>query len=208
MQGAFHKHRLAVEALGVDCCEVRLPQQLDDCDGLIIPGGESTTISKQIAFNGFTEPLQDFAREKAIFGTCAGLVLMAQTVTEDAVPSMGCMDITVERNAYGRQTESFSAPMSLWDDSEFHAVFIRAPQVLSHGDEVEVLAWWEDRPVLLRQGRHLASAFHPELTDDLRIHAYFLELCSTKVTGACDLVLSNTEGITVREAVLPATELA
>ena len=176
LQGAFAKHCAMIEALGRTAQLVRRPDHLEGCAGLIIPGGESTTMVRQIAFSGLEEPLKAFAKERPIFGTCAGMILMATQVAEDSVPSLGLIDIAVERNAYGRQTESFSATLTV-GDSAFHGVFIRAPQIVDYDRGVEVLATWKDRPVLVKQDRHMAASFHPELTEDTSIHAQFLELC-------------------------------
>ncbi len=168
LQGAFREHARALRAAGADVVEVRLPRQLDGLDGLVIPGGESTTITKLAALYGLDEAIRSF--ERPIFGTCAGMILLDRS-------HLGLADFEVERNAYGRQVASFEADLEVeGDDRPFRGVFIRAPRVRDVGPGVEVLAERDGEPVLLRDGRVLVAAFHPELTDDPRIHERFLEL--------------------------------
>jgi 5'-phosphate synthase pdxT subunit len=168
LQGAFREHARALCAAGADVVEVRLPRQLDGLDGLVIPGGESTTITKLAALYGLDEAIRSF--ECPIFGTCAGMILLDRS-------HLGLADFEVERNAYGRQVASFEADLEVdGDDRPFRGVFIRAPRVRDVGPGVEVLAECDGEPVLLRDGRVLVAAFHPELTDDPRIHERFLEL--------------------------------
>lgn len=168
LQGAFREHARALRAAGADVVEVRLPGQLDGLDGLVIPGGESTTITKLAALYGLDDAIRSF--ERPIFGTCAGMILLDRS-------HLGLADFEVERNAYGRQVASFEADLELeGEDSPFRGVFIRAPRVRDVGPGVEVLAERDGEPVLLRDGRVLVAAFHPELTDDRRIHERFLEL--------------------------------
>ena len=168
LQGAFREHARALRAAGADVVEVRLPGQLDGLDGLVIPGGESTTITKLAALYGLDEAIRTF--ERPIFGTCAGMILLDRS-------HLGLADLEVERNAYGRQVASFEADLEVeGDDRPFRGVFIRAPRVRDVGPGVEVLAERDGQPVLLRDGRVLVAAFHPELTDDPRIHERFLEL--------------------------------
>jgi 5'-phosphate synthase pdxT subunit len=170
LQGAFEAHRRVLTALGVDAIEVRRPIHLDECDGLVLPGGESTTMIKQIASFGFYDPIATFAQERPLFGTCAGMILMGNDYLQ-------LIDIDVERNAYGRQVHSFSADIQLSEEEKpFHALFIRAPGVASTGDSVEIMSTLGGTPILVRQGRHMAAAFHPELTNDPRIHKIFLDL--------------------------------
>ena len=153
---------------GADVVEVRLPEQLDGLDGLVIPGGESTTITKLARLYGLDEAIRAFGRP--IFGTCAGMILVDRD-------HLGLADIEVDRNAYGRQVASFEADLSLDGDGRpFRGVFIRAPRVRNVGPSVEVLAELAGEPVLLRDGMVLAAAFHPELTDDSRIHEHFIQL--------------------------------
>ena len=168
MQGNFREHAAMLRALGADVTEVRKPEQLEGLDGLVIPGGESTAITRLMQLYGIDEALRRF--EGAVFGTCAGMILLDRE-------HLGLVDLVAERNAYGRQVASFEADLELSGDAEpLRGVFIRAPQVRDAGSEVEVLAEHEGRPVLLRQGRFLVASFHPELTDDTRVHERFLEL--------------------------------
>ena len=184
LQGAFREHVLSFEALGVDTVAVRLPDQLDECDGLVIPGGESTAIGKLMTSYGFWEPIkQRHAEGMAVWGTCAGAILVAQRVA-DALPdqrTLDLMDVTVRRNAYGRQIDSFEVDLDFAHIGEpFRGVFIRAPWIEEVGNGVEVLAEHDGRIVAARHERHLATTFHPELTGDPRIHRFFLD----EVVGA------------------------
>jgi 5'-phosphate synthase pdxT subunit len=168
LQGAFREHVRALRRAGADVVEVRLPEQLDGLDGLVIPGGESTTMTKLAALYGLDEALRAFGRP--VFGTCAGMILVDRA-------HLGLADIEVDRNAYGRQVASFEADLELDGDPQpFRGVFIRAPRVRDVGADVEVLAELDGEPVLLRDGMVLAAAFHPELTDDPRVHERFLDL--------------------------------
>ncbi|MDQ2910434.1 MAG: pyridoxal 5'-phosphate synthase glutaminase subunit PdxT [Actinomycetota bacterium] len=154
--------------LGAEPVEVRKPEQLDDLDGLIIPGGESTAIARLVRLYGLEEAIRAF--ERPVFGTCAGMILLDRR-------HLGLLDLEVSRNAYGRQVASFEADLELTgEDEPLRGVFIRAPRVVEAGPEVEVLAELDGKPVLLRQGRVLVAAFHPELTDDTRVHERFLDL--------------------------------
>lgn len=180
LQGAFREHRAAVRALGAQTVDVRQPETLADCDGLIIPGGESTAIAKLMALYGFHAAIKAcFNQGMAIFGTCAGAILLASEI-EGALPDqipLGLMDVAIRRNAYGRQVASFETvlPFAGAEGGEVRAVFIRAPRFGRIGKGVEILSVHNDEPVALRQGRLLAVAFHPELTNDRRVHKYFLE---------------------------------
>lgn len=189
LQGAFLEHANMLRRLGAIPVEVRLPQDLIGLDGLIIPGGESTTIGKLARQFGLLEPLRQFIDGgNAVWGTCAGLIFLAKDI--GPTPSGGhvvpmrlpVIDITVDRNAFGRQVASFEAdlqPTFTGDDIPFRAVFIRAPRIESSGEQVEVLARLDDgTPVAARQDNLLVTAFHPELTDDLRFHQYFLAMVS------------------------------
>jgi 5'-phosphate synthase pdxT subunit len=168
VQGNFREHAQMLRRLGAEPVEVRKAEQLDGLDGLVIPGGESTTITKLAALYGLDEAIRAFARP--VFGTCAGMILVDRT-------HLGLADFEVDRNAYGRQIASFEADLELDGDARrFRGVFIRAPRVRDVGPGVEVLAELDGEPVLLRDGRVLVAAFHPELTDDPRIHERFLEL--------------------------------
>ncbi|MDG4658606.1 pyridoxal 5'-phosphate synthase glutaminase subunit PdxT [Ectobacillus antri] len=178
LQGAVREHVMSIEALGAKAVVVKKIEQLQEIDGLILPGGESTTMRRLIDKYGFMEPLRAFANEgKPLFGTCAGMILLAKNLVDYKEPHLGVMNITVERNAFGRQRESFEAELSIKGVGEdFVGVFIRAPYVVSVGDEVEVLSVHGDRIVAVRQGHLLAASFHPELTDDHRMTAYFLDM--------------------------------
>jgi pyridoxal 5'-phosphate synthase pdxT subunit len=190
IQGDFAAHRRRLEELGADVVLVRRPEQLDEIDGLVIPGGESTTILKVLGERGF-EKLKQFVLAKPTFGTCAGCIMLADQVENPAQKGLGALDITVRRNAYGRQINSFIAPSPAVDAVEagggpVEMVFIRAPKISQIGPGVEVLARQGDDPVLVRQGKTLAATFHPELSDDPRVHAYFLKLVTngTKSSNA------------------------
>lgn len=182
LQGAFIEHENVLARLGVRPVEVRLPEHLEGLDGLIIPGGESTTMGLLAQKWGLLEPLRAFARSgRPIWGTCAGMILLAKEVV-DGVPGqpiLGLMDITVRRNAFGRQVDSFEADLEIpaLGNPPFHAVFIRAPIIERVGPGVDVLASLEDgTAVAVQQGNLLATAFHPELTGDVRFHRYFLRV--------------------------------
>jgi len=183
LQGDFAEHIVMLKGLGVDAVEVRLAEQLDDLDGLIIPGGESTTIGKLATDFGLMEPLQAFGRRRAIWGTCAGAIFLSKDVSR-AQPLLSLMDIKVARNAFGRQVDSFEADLEISElkqatgtDEAFHAVFIRAPIIESVSGNAKILASLPDgRIVAAQQGHFLATSFHPELTGDSRFHAYFLSL--------------------------------
>lgn len=186
LQGAFIEHIKKLRALGVDAVEVRLPEDLDGLDGLIIPGGESTTIGKLAVEYGLVEPLQQFAQEKPTWGTCAGMIFLAKDIGNDRQPLLGLMDVKVNRNAFGRQVDSFEEDLQIagLGDEPFHAVFIRAPVVTDASSGVSILARLEDgRIVAVREGHLLATAFHPELTDDDRLHQYFVNLIRQEKTA-------------------------
>jgi 5'-phosphate synthase pdxT subunit len=183
LQGDFIEHEVILKQLGVDVVEVRLPEHLQTINGLIIPGGESTTIGKLMVDYNLLEPLRQFGKKKAIWGTCAGAILLSKDIHRKQ-PLLELMDITIERNAFGRQVDSFTVDLEIpclasvaEDHRPFHTVFIRAPLIESVGEKVEVLAKLPDnRIVAAQQGHLLATSFHPELTADDRFHRYFLEL--------------------------------
>ncbi|MEX2160639.1 MAG: pyridoxal 5'-phosphate synthase glutaminase subunit PdxT [Anaerolineales bacterium] len=183
LQGDFAEHLAMLARLGVQVREVRLPVDLVDLDGLIIPGGESTTIGKLAVDFGLIEPLRKFGKSKAIYGTCAGAIFLSKDASREQ-PLLGLMDITVERNAFGRQVESFEVDLDIpalkdvdKHNSPMHAVFIRAPLIEKVSGAAEALASLPDgRIVAARQGKLLATAFHPELTGDDRFHRYFLKM--------------------------------
>ena len=180
LQGDFALHRAALDRLGVASVEVRMPAELDAVDGLIMPGGESTTLLKLMDTWGFVPALEKFHAEgKPIYGTCAGLILLAREVENPAQPSLGLIDIGAERNAYGRQKESFetTAPADLGEGSvTLKLVFIRAPRIRRLGPGVTPLVWHGGECVMAREGSVLVGAFHPELTDDLAVHRYFARM--------------------------------
>ena len=168
VQGNFREHAAMLRRLGAEVVEVRLPEELEGLDGLVIPGGESTAISRLIRLYGLEKAIQRF--RGALFGTCAGMILLDRR-------HLGLVDLEVDRNAYGRQVASFEADLGLVGETQpLRGVFIRAPRVADVGPGVEVLAELDGEPVLLRQGRFLVASFHPELTDDTRIHERFLDL--------------------------------
>ena len=178
LQGDVREHVRMVAVAGGTPLEVRTPADLDAIDALIIPGGESTTIGRLAGLYGLTEPIRKHIESgMPTFGTCAGMIFLASGVTEGSQPQLGVLDMVVERNAFGRQNESFECDLDVegWD-APVHAVFIRAPLVQSTGPAVEVLARHRARPVLVRKDNILASAFHPELTDDTRLHRMLLEM--------------------------------
>lgn len=181
LQGDFIEHIAVLRRLGVDVAEVRLPPDLQDLSGLIIPGGESTTIGKLAVSYGLMEPLRHFGLRKALWGTCAGMILMAKEIGMDQ-PLLGLMDIKVQRNAFGRQKESFKSDIKVpvleeGDVRPFPAVFIRAPKLLSANGKAKVIASLPDGTVVAAQeGKWLVTSFHPELTTDDRFHRYFLGL--------------------------------
>lgn len=177
LQGAFDVHARRLREVDADPIEVRTPEQLGGVDGLILPGGESTTMLKFLERGGFFELLQDYVRRTPTFGTCAGAILLAKHVESPAQPSLGALDITVERNAYGRQIDStiLTAPASL-AGGPLEMVFIRAPRIRSAGPGVETLATRDGFPALVRSGHLLAATFHPELSADLRVHRLFLDM--------------------------------
>jgi 5'-phosphate synthase pdxT subunit len=175
LQGDFEAHRKAFERLGARVVEVRTAAEMQACDGLVLPGGESTTMLKLLERERLMEPLRAFGREKPIYGSCAGAILLAHEVTHPAQTSLDLMDIAVERNAYGRQIDSRIAKVSVEDGTEMEAVFIRAPIITRVGQGARVLARLHGDPIWVEQGGHMVTTFHPELTQDPRIHRRFLE---------------------------------
>ena len=182
LQGAYDAHVKTLTALGATPRLVRVPKELDGLDGLIMPGGESTTMLKFLDRNGFFEVLQAFVKSTPTFGTCAGAILLATLVESPAQRSLAALDITVERNAYGRQIDStlLTAATAL-PGPPLEMVFIRAPRITRTGPEVETLATRDSFPVLVRQGHLLAATFHPELSADTRVHQLFLDLIRKQV---------------------------
>lgn len=184
LQGAFIEHIQMLAQLRIETVEVRLPAHLAGLDGLIIPGGESTTIGKLADSYGLIEPLRRFAKAKPTWGTCAGMIFLAKDIGIDEQPILAAMDIQVNRNAFGRQIDSFETDLRVegLGGEPFHAVFIRAPVVTQAGATVTVLARLDDgRIAAVRQDHLLATAFHPELTADLRLHAYFCAIVTETI---------------------------
>lgn len=175
LQGDFEAHRNALERAGAKAQEVRTAEDMAKCDGLVIPGGESTTMLKLLEAEQLLEPIKAFGQEKPIYGTCAGAILLAREVSHPPQASLNLMDIAVERNAYGRQIDSRVARVEAEDGGELEAVFIRAPVIRQVGEEAHVLARYQGDPVWVEQGRHMVTTFHPELTEDSRVHRRFVE---------------------------------
>ena len=185
LQGDFEAHQKALARAGAEAVQVRTAAELDRVDALVIPGGESTTMLKLLRAENLLGPLGEFGRHKPIFGTCAGAILLATEVSHPEQESLGLMDLSVERNGYGRQLDSRVTRIAPEPEfsrraggGEMEAVFIRAPIIRAIGDGAKVLARFQGDPVLVEQGRHLVATFHPELTEDPRVHRLFLEKVS------------------------------
>lgn len=178
LQGAVSEHIQSLENAGVEGVAVKHSEELSEVDGLIIPGGESTTIGKLMRKYNFIEAIREFSGQgKPVFGTCAGLIVMAKEIEGGEEAHLGLMDIKVSRNAFGRQRESFETDLTVKGlDSPLRAVFIRAPLITAVGDGVEILSTYKDEIVTARQGHLLVSSFHPELTDDYSLHTYFVQM--------------------------------
>jgi pyridoxal 5'-phosphate synthase pdxT subunit len=181
LQGAVEPHAEKLRALGAEVVEVRLPEHLVGIQGIILPGGESTAMIKLLHKNKLWEALASFVQTQPAWGVCAGAILLANRVASPEQDSLKALDITVERNAFGRQLDSFEADVQTtasWPKSKpLHSVFIRAPRIRDIGPDVQVLAKWQGEPVMVRSKRTLVSTFHPELTDSSQVHEYFLSLC-------------------------------
>ena len=178
LQGAYQKHVDSLARIGAASRLIRKSSELAHCDGLIIPGGESTTMSLLIQESGMYDPLRAFAQQQPVMGVCAGMIMMAESVDDTRVTPLRILPFRALRNHYGRQVHSFSADIMLdFDDSgqPFHAHFIRAPGVADLGENIEVLSRYHDETIMIGQGKHLALAFHPELTNDTRVHRYWLQ---------------------------------
>jgi 5'-phosphate synthase pdxT subunit len=184
IQGDYAAHAEALAQSGAEPVEVRKPNQLDGLDGIILPGGESTTVLRFLEKQDFFETLQQFCQEKPVFGTCAGAILLARDVVNPPQRSLSLLDAVVERNAYGRQIDStiLTAETEL-PGGPLEMVFIRAPKIVEAGPNVEVLARRDGSPVLVRQGHLLAATFHPELSDDRRVHQLFVDLVRNVTSG-------------------------
>ncbi len=178
LQGAVREHIESLKSPGVEVIEVKKVEELAELDGLVLPGGESTTMRRLIDRYGFYEPLKQFAADgKPMFGTCAGMILMADKIAGSDEGHLSVMDVTVQRNAFGRQRESFETNLMMTDvGDDIRAVFIRAPLIVEVGEGVEVLSKYGDDIVAVKEGRNLACSFHPELTDDTRVHQLFISM--------------------------------
>ncbi len=188
LQGSVREHLDSLKRCGATAVEVRTAEQLNSVSGLIIPGGESTTVAKLLRLYGLMDLLQERGRSGfPIFGTCTGMILLAREIEGSDQSHLGLMDITVRRNAYGRQVDSFETEITIEKvadpDRPIPAIFIRAPLVTQVGEGVDVLASVDSQPVMLRQGNLLAASFHPELTDDTRVHGFFIEEMIEPATG-------------------------
>lgn len=183
LQGAVREHQQLLEKLGVEVVPVKKEEQLQEIDGLIFPGGESTTMGKLLRKYDLIQPIRDFQKKgKPLFGTCAGLILLANEIADAEEPHLAVMDMTVKRNAFGRQVDSFECDLSIQGVAEdFPAVFIRAPLITRIGEGVEVLSMVNDEIVAARQGNVLCASFHPELTNDARVHQYFVNMVRESV---------------------------
>ena len=183
LQGNYHQHKIVLDILGIPNLFIRNVNELNGCDALIIPGGESTAISKLIDNNHLRKKLIDFAMTSPLLGTCAGMIMLSSTEPTDNIMPLNLMDFQVKRNAWGSQIYSFSTSITLDFDRNrsFHAVFIRAPKIKRFSKDIQVLATYNDEPVLFSNGMHLASAFHPEIGNDFRIHEYFINQINEKI---------------------------
>ena len=177
LQGNYTNHKAMMDRLGTNNIYVRYPEDLSNCDGLIIPGGESTTISKQIDRNNLREAIIKFSETNSIFGTCAGLIMLSSSEQSKNLNPLTVMDITVERNAWGRQIHSFKGKLKLEFDNQSHfdGIFIRAPKIWNMGININVLATYKNQPVMITDGQHYVCSFHPEIGSDMRIHKYYLK---------------------------------
>lgn len=181
LQGAFQKHLDCLKKLGVSAKLIKHPQELEKCTGLILPGGETTTHLKLLE-GSMWQALIEFGQVKPIFGTCCGMILLAKHIQGDSISTLGLMDITVARNAYGRQIDSFQDQVEVFLNSrkmQVDAFFIRAPQIVSVGQGIEILAHYQNIPVLVRNHLHIACAFHPEISLDIQLHEVFVNHCNS-----------------------------
>jgi len=176
LQGNYNQHKGMLDALGIKNILVQYPRELENCDLLIIPGGESTAISKQIERNNFRQPILNFAKTNSVFGTCAGMILLSSSEKVNNLKPLSIMDFKVDRNAFGRQVDSFSGNLCLEFDNadSFKGLFIRAPKISQLGKGIKILATYKKQPVMITNGRHFATTFHPEIGDDYRIHEHIM----------------------------------
>ena len=177
LQGNFGQHKKKFDLLGIDNIFIRYSSDVEKCDAIVIPGGESTTMSKEIDRNNLRHVLKEYSKTNSLFGTCAGMILLSSNNESKNLQPLGIMDFTINRNAYGKQIESFSDDLQLnfSDDTDFHAVFIRAPKISQIGKSIKILANYNKQPVMITDGRHFVTTFHPEIGSDVRIHNYFME---------------------------------
>lgn len=178
LQGDFELQRKVLENLGQSTTTVRYPHQLKNCNALIVPGGESTTMTMQISSNGLSDSIKEFAENHSIMGTCAGAIMLSQNVDDDRVNPLQIMEIDSKRNSWGRQVHSFQSDVILSFDQKkaFVATFIRAPKLTIRNEKIEILARYNGEKILVTDGKHLAASFHPEIGDDYRVHEYFIKL--------------------------------
>ena len=178
LQGNFKQHSHILNDLGANSIYVRYPKDLDECDGLIIPGGESTSMSIQMDRTGFRKAIKKFSQIKSVFGTCAGMIMLSSNSQSNNLEPLCLMDFCVERNGWGRQLHSFNVHVNLnWENGKpFNAIFIRAPKITRYSKSVKVLADVNGEPVLVQKNKFLASTFHPELVEDYRVHQYFIDM--------------------------------
>ena len=176
LQGNFNQHKHMLDMLGVENIAIRYSNELSLCDALIIPGGESSAISKQLNDNNIRKSIIDFSVKRPIFGTCAGMIMLSSTKSNDKISPLNIMNFEIKRNAWGRQTHSFSAEIDLKPiyKRKFHGIFIRAPKVNKYDQSMQILGTYNNEPVLMTDGKHLVSTFHPEVGLDMRIHNYFI----------------------------------
>ena len=176
LQGNYNQHKRMLDVLGIKNILVQYPRELENCDLLIIPGGESTAISKQIERNNFRHPILNFAKNNSVFGTCAGMILLSSSEKATNLKPLSIMDFKVDRNAFGRQVDSFSGNLCLEFDNtdSFHGLFIRAPKISKLGKGIKILATYKKQPAMITNGRHFATTFHPEIGGDCRIHEHIM----------------------------------
>ncbi len=176
LQGNYYQHRQVLDKLKIYSIFIKYPDQFNNIDALIIPGGESSVISKLIEKNTLRQSIIEFSKSKSIFGTCAGMILMSSTACNNHISPLNLMDFTIKRNAWGKQINSFSANILINEIKDyFLGYFIRSPKIKSIGSNIKILANYKDEPVMLTDGKHLVSSFHPEIGDDVSIHKYFID---------------------------------
>ena len=185
LQGNFNQHKHMLDLLGVENIAIRYSNELSLCDALIIPGGESSAISKQLNDNNIRKSIIDFSVKHPIFGTCAGMIMLSSTKSNDKISPLNIMNFEIKRNAWGRQTHSFSAEIDLKPiyKRKFHGIFIRAPKVNKYDQSMQILGTYNNEPVLMTDGKHLVSTFHPEVGLDMRIHNYFINSANERLSA-------------------------